>query len=181
MGIGILQQIHDHKNTQQLLKSIWMHLCGQAIVNKCEIHESNQSETITIARRLKMELLRWKSRMAVLWIIQAIAFAAVLLFALTEPEATRQGLHTQSTIFVVSVIFFIACIMAWFCFTLKESVNRWLSFVLGILFAAAKLISMSGALSSDAVPAAYRFHELWGFLAALLIVWYAWKWPKQEA
>jgi hypothetical protein len=128
-----------------------------------------------------MELLRWKTRMSILWVIQAVAFATLLLMALTGPEATRQTLNTQSTRFEISAVFFISCIMAWICVTLKDSVNRWLSFVLGILFAVVKLISMSGVFSSEAVRAAYRFHEFWGFLAALLIVWYAWKWPKQEA
>ena len=128
-----------------------------------------------------MELIRWKARMSILWIIQAVAFATVLLMATLEPEATRQGLNTQAARFWISGIFFICCIMAWFCVTLRDSINRWLSFVLGILFAVVKLISFSGGLSSEAVSAAYRFHEFWGFLAAVLIIWHAWKWPKQEA
>jgi hypothetical protein len=131
-----------------------------------------------------MELLRWKTKMSILWIIQAVAFAGLILLALLGSGAIKGLMETQISEgirFVIAVFFFIPCIMAWFCLILKDSANRWLSFVLGILFAVIKLLSMSGVLSSAGVPAAIRFNEFWGFLAALLIIWYAWKWPKQEA
>jgi hypothetical protein len=140
-----------------------------------------------------MELLRWKTRIAVLWIIQAVAFAATLLLALLGSEATRQILQNQFHDIArveVSVFFFIPCLMAWLCLALRDSANRWLSFVLGIVFAVLKLLSLSGVLAGEGRPiasiaksasAAIWFNELWGLLAAILIIWYAWKWPKQEA
>ena len=42
-----------------------------------------------------MELLKWKTRIALLWIIQAVAFAATLLLALLGSDATKQILQTQ--------------------------------------------------------------------------------------
>jgi hypothetical protein len=140
-----------------------------------------------------MELLRWKTRIAVLWIIQAAAFAATLLLALLGSEATKKLLETQFhdiARFEVSVLFLIPCIMAWFCVTLKDSANRWLSFVLGIFFVVIKLVVLSGVLAGEGRPlasimkessAAMQFTEVWGLVAAGLIVWYAWRWPKREA
>ncbi len=128
-----------------------------------------------------MEVMKWKTRMSVLWVIQAVAFATLLILALLAPETTRQGLDTQTARFAVSVIFFISCVMAWFCVALKNSASRWLSLIFGVVFAVCKLLSMSGVFSSGGTSGVHVFHEFWGFLGAILIIWYAWKWPKQEA
>ena len=140
-----------------------------------------------------MEPLRRKAIISVLWIIQAVNFAATLLLALLGSEATKRLLETQFhdiARFEVTVLFLVPCIMAWICLILKDSVNRYLSLILGILFAALKLMSLSGILSGEGRPiasiaktasAGLQFNEFWGFVAALLIIWYAWKWPKKEA
>ncbi len=140
-----------------------------------------------------MEPLKWKIRMAVLWLIQAVSFAAALLLALLGSENTKNILETQFhnvARFEVAVFFFIPCLMAWLCLTLKDSRSRWLSFAFGILFAFMGLVSMTGVLAGEGRPlaslgltasAGMRFNNIWGFAAALLIIWYAWKWPKQEA
>ena len=140
-----------------------------------------------------MELLTWKARMAVLWIIQAVAFAALLLLALLGTEATKKILETQFHDIArleVAVFFFLPCLMAWFCLTLKDSISRRLSLTFGVLFAAIKLVVLSGVLAGEGRPlaslmkessAAMWFTEIWGLIATALIVWYAWKWPKQEA
>jgi hypothetical protein len=79
----------------------------------------------------------------------------------------------------VTIFFFIPCIMAWLSMILKSTANRWLSFVLGILYALIKLSNSIGILiQGDSTTV---FNESWGLLAAILIVWYAWKMPKQEA
>jgi hypothetical protein len=131
-----------------------------------------------------MELLRWKTRLAVLWIIQAVAFAAVHLM---DPKVWSGVKGTllevpalEQTRMLISIFFFIPCIMAWFSMTLKDSANRWLSFVLGILYALLKLVSFISALTGGGSTSTI-FNESWGSLAAILIVWYAWKMPKQEA
>jgi hypothetical protein len=90
-----------------------------------------------------MEPLKWKTRIAVLWMIQAVAFAATIFLALFGSETIKQISETQvgeGTKVLLSVFFLIPCIMAWISLTLKGSANRWASFILGILYAVIKLI-----------------------------------------
>jgi hypothetical protein len=118
-----------------------------------------------------MELLKWKTTLAVLWIIQAVNFAAVVFYGFFE--------QANESKFGITLYLFIPCLIAWLSIALKGSVNRWLSFILGILTAAVKLRHLIVGFGSAAT--AFRFNELWGLLGAVLIVWYAWKMPKQEA
>jgi LytS/YehU family sensor histidine kinase len=116
-----------------------------------------------------------------------------LLLALLGSEATKQIMQTQFhdiARFEVAVFFFLPCLMAWFCLTLKDSLIRWLSIMLGILLAVIKLVALSGILAGEGRPLAsivkessdaVLFTEIWALVATGLIVWYAWKWPKQEA
>jgi hypothetical protein len=140
-----------------------------------------------------MELLRWKTRMALLWMIQAVAFAALLLLALLGTEATKKIMETQFHAiprFEVAVFFFLPCLMAWFCLTLRDSINRRLSLIFGVLLIVFKLAAGSGVLAGEGRPLAsitrgasadIWLTEIWGLIATVLIVCYAWKWPKQEA
>jgi hypothetical protein len=140
-----------------------------------------------------MEPLRWKIRMAVLWMIQAVAFAALLFLALLGTEATKKIMETQfhdMPRFEVAVFFFLPCMIAWFCLTLNDSTSRQLSLIFGVLLAAIQLLSISGVLAGEGRPLAsiitgasadIWFVAAWGLITSALIIWYAWKWPKQEA
>jgi hypothetical protein len=140
-----------------------------------------------------MELLRWKTRMAMLWIIQTMAFAALLFAALLGTAATKEIMETQFHAiprFEVAVFFFLPCLMAWFCLTSKDSIARRLSLIFGVLLTLLKLAAWSGLLAGEGRPLAsitrgasadIWFTEAWGLIATVLIIWYAWKWPKQEA
>lgn len=104
--------------------------------------------------------------------IQAVNHVGVILL----------GFFTQvneQTRFATTGHLLIPCIMAWLSVTLKDSAYRWFSFVLGILYAVIKLLYLTTSSTSGAP--AFRFNELWGLAAALLIIWYAWKRPKQGA
>jgi hypothetical protein len=118
-----------------------------------------------------MELLRWKTTIAVLWIIQAVNVVAVALYGFwSQPGESRFG---------ITAVLLIPCLLAWLSVILKGSANRWISFIFGILTALAKLRYLIAGLAPAGLG--FRFNELWGLLGALLIVWYAWKMPKQEA
>jgi hypothetical protein len=128
-----------------------------------------------------MELLRWKAKMSILWIIQAVAFASVIFLALLGSKVIQvmEPPFTERVRWLVTVFFFIPCIMAWLSVILQGAAIRWLSLVFGILFAYIKLSTSLGSLSQGEMSA-LLFNEVCGFLAALLIIWHAWKQPKQE-
>ena len=117
-----------------------------------------------------MELMKCKTMLAMLWMIQAVNFAAVVFYGFFEQLDSRE--------LGITLYLFIPCLMAWLSLALNGSVNRWLSLILGILAALVKLRYIITGF--DSVGFAFRFNEVWGFLGAILIVWYAWKWPKEE-
>jgi hypothetical protein len=143
---------------------VWL---GGALMNKPEPIQAKKAEQ----RRPIMELMRWRTTLAVLWIIQAVNFAAVVFYGFYEQSGeSKVGI----TLFLL-----IPCLLAWLSVTLKASVSHWLSFILGILSAAVKLRYLIAGFDPGGMG--FRINELWGFLGAVLIVWYAWRVPKQDA
>jgi hypothetical protein len=118
-----------------------------------------------------MELLKWKTTLAVLWIIQVANVVVVALYG--------YWLQAGESPFALTLVVLIPCLLACLSIALKGSANRWVSLVFGLLMALTKLRYLIAGLAS--IGPAFRFNELWGLLGALLIVWYAWKMPKQEA
>jgi len=66
--------------------------------------------------------------------------------------------------------------MAFLSLTLKDSINRWANIILGIVFVVLELLALTTLSSAWAI-----LMTLLKVVFALLIVWYAYKWPKQEA
>jgi hypothetical protein len=130
-----------------------------------------------------MELLRWKTRIAVLWLILTVNFSAYIFLGLLSPGTIKELLETRAdtgTTPIIAVLFFIPFIMAWLSLTLKDSANRWTNLVLGILFAVFFIVQFIGYAAAG-TPTIRLIDILFAFVVILLIVWYAWKWPKQEA
>ena len=86
--------------------------------------------------------------------------------------------HTPELLLIFAIILLVPLIMAFLSLTLKYSLNRWANIILGVLFTGFELMGVRDVLAN---PAAYVI-LLWVPLvvAPALIVWYAWKWAKQE-
>ena len=66
-------------------------------------------------------------------------------------------------------------VMVFLSLTLKNKANRWANIIIGIFYTGYNLIGL------PSYPSAYdMFLIIVGILFTALIVWYAWKWPKQE-
>jgi hypothetical protein len=140
-------------------------------------HEQARARAFASTRSEIMELLKWKLNMAVLWLIQMVNFAALIFLGLLFAQKMNERTGFDMTRFL-----FFSCLMAWLSVILKGSASRWISFIFGIPLALLKLYALIKGLPPEAgVRIAFCFNELWGLLGALLIVWYAWKMPKQEA
>ena len=135
-----------------------------------------------------MELLRWRTRIAVLWVIKAMAISVCLFLTFMEPGVIEgiilgkvMGMQiSEGVLFYIAIWYFIPWIMAWLSLTLEDKANRWTNFVLGILFA---IVVVYGLIDSamGGQSAAIVVDYFVDILVTVLIIWYAWKWPKQEA
>jgi len=132
-----------------------------------------------------MELLKWKVRIVVLWLFMAVATSTHSIVAFMEPgmieelmtgEVEGMALTTGMLIFM-ALFWLIPLWMAFVTITLKGTSNRWVNFVLGILFTLCNIWHFIGHLASPVQML------IVGSTVAVtvLIAWYAWKWPKQEA
>jgi hypothetical protein len=131
-----------------------------------------------------MEILALKMKMSVLWIFKDLAALAFLIIMLMEEgvlvgimAGEMLGMQIGPEVLLVGAIeSWVPLVMAFLSLTLKDSINRWANIIVGIVYTALSLISLVDALSAHGIL-------MWvsGAVATALIVWYAWKWPKQEA
>jgi hypothetical protein len=94
-------------------------------------------------------------------------------------EGTTGMTITNELLLVMSIIFFVPILMSFLSLTLKDKANRWANRSIGIFFVAFDLGFL--ILFWQENPAYEIFWSFVYLLFTALIVWYAWKWPKQEA
>ena len=133
-----------------------------------------------------MELMRCKTRLAVLWLIKAIGFTAFWILSFVEPGKIEglmagkvMGMQVSDGQMVMFGLFWwVPWIMAWLSLTLKGSANRWANFVLAVLFFIA--ITFDTIHFAGECSVAMQVDQVLGILVSALIAWYAWKLPKEE-
>ena len=132
-----------------------------------------------------METLRWKTRIAVLWLFMAVAISAHSVMAFMEPGMIKgiisgevEGMALTSGMLIFMSLFWLVPLwLAFVSLTVKDSCNRWTNFILGIIFTLLNLWHFIGHLGS---PVQILITGS-AVAATVLIAWYAWKWPTQEA
>ena len=140
-----------------------------------------------------MESLKWKIRIAVLWIISAEAMSAHMIMVTIDPVPMEKMMAWGATIDAVGWMFaaiywLIPFWLAFVALAVRGPSNRWSNFVLGIIATILNLYHffMCGVPIVDPVLFSEPtwHHSLLlasGLAATALITWYAWKWPMQEA
>ena len=124
-------------------------------------------------------------KIAVLWLIGMLANLIRELIMLLEPGAIEQIMagqlegQTISTelMLLLSVIFLIPLIMAFLSLALRNSVNRWANIIAILVYLVFNLVLLARYLMNSSAYAVLL--NLTGDVAAVLIVWYAWK-SKQK-
>ena len=75
----------------------------------------------------------------------------------------------------MAILFVIPIVMVFLSLTLKYPVNRWANIIVAIILFVFNLIGLPYPSAFD------NFLIIVGLVFNVLTVWYAWKWPKQEA
>ena len=139
-----------------------------------------------------METLRWKTRIAVLWVLMAVFTSAHSLLVFMEPGAIEKMTAEMEAMGAVMWIYltlwwFVPLWMAFVSMTVKDSCNRWTNLILGVIFTILNIwhfLACGLAVIDNPIgkPTAHHIMLVGStVVATALIAWYAWKWPKEEA
>jgi hypothetical protein len=133
-----------------------------------------------------MENLALKIRLSVLWIFTEVAALTSVVLFFFEPGGIEEvmsgvveGMEMgPEMLLLFAIMFLIPLVMAVLSLTLKDKANRWANIIAGIVFTGLYIIDLIEHLAS---PSAHTILlVVSAVVATALIVWYAWKWPKQE-
>lgn len=133
-----------------------------------------------------MEILVWKLRITVLWIILAAGCSGAQILYILAPGVINniiagkfEGTEINASLLIVfSLFWLIPLIMAFFTLVLKNTVNRYANAVLSLLFGIYIIFSVAIPLSMGQEFSGHLMLEAIGIMIAFLIFWHAWKWPK---
>jgi hypothetical protein len=122
-----------------------------------------------------------KFKLSALWVSVVLCYIYGDYFGLYVPGTLQDmidgkmgplGATTQGVLLFTSVMMAIPSLMVALSLLLKPNLSRWLNILFGIVFTAIILMTMVGA---------WNFYIFFGIIEAsitMLIVWYAWHWPK---
>jgi len=127
-----------------------------------------------------------KIKLAVLWIFLAVGMSAMVLLALMTEGAIEQIIDrtidgipiTEGLLLFISIFWLVPLTMAFLSLILKDSTNRWANIIAGIAWAAFGILDVGDTL----MKGLYALSVLSAvkMVVGVLIVWLAWKWPKQK-
>jgi len=128
-----------------------------------------------------MEVLRWKTRIAVLWVLMAVAMSAHSIMATIEAGGFEKiaeetaGMGAGMLVFM-ALFWLIPLWLAFVSLTVSGSANRWVNFILGIIFTILNIWHLIEHLAPPSVVQILIVGST--VVATALIAWYAWKWPE---
>jgi len=137
------------------------------------------------ARILEDVKISVKMKLSALWVAVMFCYVYGDLLAFRLPGHIEEmiagtmgplGPTTQVVLLGSAIFMAIPGVMVFLSLTLKPKANRWANIILGVLYTVAMLISML-------LPGVWVYYIFLGIVEVVLtalIVWYAWKWPKQE-
>jgi hypothetical protein len=122
-------------------------------------------------------------KISVLWIAMLLLFAYGDIFGFFAPGQIEEvmageisGIEiTQAFLLAVSVYIAIASVMVFLSLVLAPGINRWTNILLPILYIVSIVASAIGE------SAYFWFLSAVEGALLLLIIWYSWTWPRQEA
>ena len=131
-----------------------------------------------------MQLLVWKLRIVVLWVLLGVAMTTAYVLYLLEPGVVDdiragevEGMDTGGYITLLFAGFaLVPLAMAYLTLVLKDTASRWATGALAVVITLVNVVDVAGhvgdAFRGEALAVAVSV------VAGLLLVWHAWKWPS---
>jgi hypothetical protein len=126
--------------------------------------------------------------LSVLWIARLLSGLQGDTYRLSDPVALQSILAnngavavTSELLLIMSIIFVVPTFMTFLTLILKYPAVRWVNLAIGLFLAVFDLVFLVLALFQWRSTG---YEIVWStayFACTTLIVWYAWRWPKQEA
>lgn len=124
-----------------------------------------------------------KVKLSALWVAVMLLYIYADILSLFRPGQLQEMLDgrmgpfpvTQGSLLTASILMIIPAVMVFLSITLKPAVNRWANITLGMLYT---LVNISNLIGET--WAYYIFFGIVEIVFTLLIVRYAWMWPRQE-
>ena len=133
---------------------------------------------------LENQKVNIKIKLATLWASVTFCYLYGDYFELYTPDKVNSlitgenNLNSPTKLLIASIILAISSVMVAASIVLKPKINRILNIIFGTLFTL--MMVFIGIISTNEW---YLFYVFLAFLESIitaLIVWYAWKWPKER-
>jgi hypothetical protein len=137
------------------------------------------------ARILEDVKINVKLKLSALWVTVMFVFAYVDIMGTFKPGLIEEIITgevagfqiTQGWLLGVVIMMSLPAFMVFLSLALKPKANRWTNIIVAIF----KIIIVVASLFIDVPWAFYLYGSIVEVVLLSLIIWYAWKWPKQEA
>jgi hypothetical protein len=147
-----------------------------------KIHHNSSKKEKKMNSEKKTAGMDMKVKLSTLWVVVMfnMIFADILSFMLPDfLEILETGYAggvqiTQEILLVFAILLEIPIAMIVLSRVLKYSVNRWANII-------AAVITILFVIGGGSTSLHYIFFATIEVVCMSLIIWYAWKWPKQEA
>jgi hypothetical protein len=138
-----------------------------------------------VKRTLQNEKVNVKIVLSALWIAVMFIYVYADIKTLFQPEIPEQIISgivggmkiNQGFLLAAALLMSIPAIMIILSLTLKPGINRWVNIIVSFLHILLIVVTRF-------VPAKiwyyYIYYQSVEAIFHMLIIWYAWKWPKQE-
>jgi len=133
------------------------------------------------------ETANMKVKLSMLWLLGEVTLLTFLVLEYME-QGVMEGILAgymrelsldSGTLLFYAVSLLIPLVMAFLSLTLKDSMNRRVNIIVGVVYTVLYLCDLVAHL---AVPYAYAIlMGVASVVAQALIVWYAWNWPNSES
>ncbi len=124
-----------------------------------------------------------KLKLSAIWITLMFLYIYKDILSLFRPGAIESILAgfmgpfsvTQVALLQATILMIIPAVMVLLSLTLKPNINRWTNVIVGSLFVLVNIATQIGET--------WVYYWLFGvveIILTILIVWYAWKWPRYK-
>lgn len=129
----------------------------------------------------------YKMRFSALWLVWLVTDLQLWALMLIEPgfiDEIRTGAYPGSEVgtgflLLGAVVALVPLVMVVLPLILKDSLNRWVNIIVGVVYT---ILGLTNIIEQLTDPSAHRILMILAQVVfSALIIWYAWKWPKQEA